>query len=194
MFAEHTKTCQEDSDVGDAFIKEEGRPNLLNDSEKDEGSTRNPVTQDYDPNQRVVSYEQLSILNLVVHPIWIFDYVERRMRWANHAAIEVWNASNLEELQTRSFQEISNAAAHRMDRYIEQFEIGLNVSDQWTLYPTGAATTCHINLSGSKFAEDGDNKHFCYLCEGVPLMKEELIEANSRSRNATTSSRGGSAV
>ena len=136
--------------------------------------------RDYDPEQRIFSCAQLSILNLIVHPIWIFDYVERRMRWANNAGIEMWNASSLKELQDRSFQDISEASAKRMEEYMKQFELGLNVSDQWTNYPKGKATTCHMNVSGVKFHEDGDNKHFCVMCEGIPLVKEELIQANTR--------------
>lgn len=136
--------------------------------------------RDYDPNKRVYRYEQLSVLDLVVHPIWIFDYVERRMRWANQAGLEMWNANSLADLQARSFQEMSDASAKRMEVYMQQFELGINVTDQWTNYPKGKATTCHMNVSGVKFAEDGDRMHFCIMCEGIPLMKEELIQANTR--------------
>ena len=142
--------------------------------------SQNIAPRDYDPQQRVFSCEQLNVLNLIVHPIWIFDYVERRMRWANNAGVEMWNASSLKELQGRSFQDISEASAKRMEEYMKQFELGLNVSDQWTNYPKGKATTCHMNVSGIKFHEDGENKHFCVMCEGIPLVKEELIQANTR--------------
>jgi signal transduction histidine kinase len=67
-----------------------------------------------------------------------------------------------------------------MEEYMQQFELGMNVSDQWTNYPKGKATTCHMNVSGLKFAEDGDKMHFCVMCEGIPLVKEELIQANTR--------------
>jgi signal transduction histidine kinase/ActR/RegA family two-component response regulator len=144
----------------------------------DDSSPSAPLEHDYDPTQRVYSYEQLSVLNLVVHPIWIFDYVERRMRWANNAGLKMWNAQTLEELQMRSFQDISEASAKRMEEYLIQFARGMNVTDQWTNYPNGKATTCHMNVSGIKFSQEED--HFCVMCEGVPLVKEELLHDNLR--------------
>ena len=136
------------------------------------------LERDYDPAKRVYSYEQLQVLNLVVHPIWIFDYVERRMRWANDAGLKLWNATSLEELQGRCFQDISAASSKRMEEYLVQLEHGKNVTDQWTNYPNGKATTCHMNVSGIKFSQDED--HMSLMCEGVPLVKEELLQDNLR--------------
>ncbi len=157
---------------------EESKDDDFYSSDPSHKTTEEKLERDYDPAKRVYSYDQLNVLNLVVHPIWIFDYVERRMRWANQAGLEMWNADTLDELQRRSFQDISSASSKRMEEYLIQFDRGMNVTDQWTNYPNGKATTCHMNVSGIKFSEDED--HMCIMCEGVPLVKEELLQANLR--------------
>lgn len=154
----------------------------MNDNDDGGGDTQGMFPSwDYDPSQRVYSYDELQrIFCLVVHPLWIFDYLEGRMRWANRAGCAVWNAKSLEELQSRSFQDTSSASARRMDGYLAQFERGKHVQDQWTIYPNGKATTIHINLSGIQFAEDGCRRHFCLLCEGVPVVSEALSQESLR--------------
>ncbi|CAB9503765.1 Histidine kinase [Seminavis robusta] len=112
--------------------------------EEEEKSETPP--QAYDP-ERVYTPEQLEVLNVLVHPIWIFDFCDRRMRWANEAGLEMWNASSLEELQNRDFNDISGAAAKRMEDFLVQCDLGLNMTEQWTMYPKGKAVTVHISVS-----------------------------------------------
>lgn len=131
----------------------------------------------YDPS-RVATPEQLEVLNLLVHPFWIFDFVERRMRWANQAGLELFNASSLKELQQRDFQDISAASAKRMEEMLLKFEQGQNITEQWTMYPRGQAKTVHMNVSGIRLSKDDD--HMSIMCEGIPLVKEELLNETLR--------------
>jgi len=141
-------------------------------------------SRDYDPATRVYTLEQLSVLNLVVQPIWIFDYVQRQMRWANPAGLRLFNAATVSELQQRDFSVISAAAAQRMDDFLVQIAQGRNVSDQWTLYPKGEAKTVHMNVSGVRIVDNDDNdnndNHMSLLCEGLPLVRQDLLNNNLR--------------
>ena len=139
----------------------------------------------YDP-RRVVSLEQLQILNLIVDPMWIFDSVERKMRWANDAGVELWNSSSLDELLARDFTDMSTATAMRLDETLMRCQLGQHVVDQWTYYPKGQAKTVHVNLSGVRIEGDraatststpNDDSNLPYMCllnEGVPVVQEEL--------------------
>lgn len=147
-----------------------------------------------DRPRRVYSYKDLEVYNLLVHPIWIFDFIERRMRWANDAGLVMWKAESLQELQERSFQEISDASAKRMREYLRKFERGVvNIPDQWTNYPAGKPKTVHMNVTYIQFKGDCDcrdengsenghvhKRHDCVMCEGIPLVQEDLLNENLR--------------
>jgi hypothetical protein len=45
----------------------------------------------------------LRCMNMLRHPVWVFDGDKKSMYWANRAALEVWNASTLESLLARDF-------------------------------------------------------------------------------------------
>ena len=132
---------------------------------------------DYDP-ERVFSSDQLEVLDILVHPVWIFDSVDRRMRWANTAGLKMWNASTRDDLFSRSFQDMSDSSVKRCEALMIECEKGRNISDEWTLYPKGKAKTVHMNVSGLRLSED-DN-HISLLCEGIPYVKEELLNERTR--------------
>ena len=62
---------------------------------------------------RLYSHNDMEVLNLVSHPIWVFDYVNKKKWWANSAALEFWNARTLEDLTTRSFDDMSETAQRK---------------------------------------------------------------------------------
>lgn len=137
----------------------------------------NKPEQAYEPG-RVCNIAQLETFNLLVHPIWVFDFIELRMRWANHAGQELWNAESLEELQSRDYKDISAASSRRMEEFLVKFDQGQHCFEQWTLYPKGKATTVHMNVSGVRVSDDDD--HMCLLCEAIPVVQEEVMNDNLR--------------
>ena len=100
------------------------------------------------------------------------------MRWANSSGLQLWNAGSVEELQNRDFSEISAASARRMDDAMERIQEGRLWETQWTMYPKGQAKTVHMNVSGIRLSEDDD--HPSLMCEGIPLVKEELVNETLR--------------
>lgn len=179
--AQADSTTVENNAAATRTNEEDSEENI--DRETDSSSPP-PVAMDYDPTTRTYSYAQLDCFNMLVHPIWIFDSVERRMRWANRVGWEMWNAKSLEELQNRNFQDVSASSAKRMEDYLVKLSQGLNVPDQWTLYPKGKAKTVHMNVTAVRFKDDATEKiddHFSLLCEGIPLAKQDLLNQNLRS-------------
>ena len=81
--------------------------------------------------QRCFSYDDLAVLDLLQHPIWIFDTERRSMWWANTAAVALWNADSLEALLARDYaSDMSAATAKRIDSYQEGFRKGECFSEQ----------------------------------------------------------------
>jgi len=125
----------------------------------------------YPPN-RIFCREQLEVLNLLVHPVWIFDLDNRCMRWANDAAVELWNATSLQELLDRNFGDMTEATVTRLTEYRSKFSQGQRICDQWTFYPKGEAKTVHVVGSGVRLSTNEPNPSM--LFEGTPAFKEKL--------------------
>ncbi|KAL3913110.1 MAG: hypothetical protein SGILL_006622 [Bacillariaceae sp.] len=123
----------------------------------------------YHPD-RVFSPEQLEVFDALVHPVWIFDIDNRCMKWSNSAALVLWNASSLEELRKRSFDDMSEATLNRLKEYQCKFEQGQQISDQWTLYPLGQARQLQVHCSGVRL--DPDECSPSMMVEGIPLIKD----------------------
>ncbi len=125
------------------------------------------------PPDRVFSTEQLEVLNILVHPVWVFDITNRCMKWANEAAVELWNANSLQDLLDRDFRaDMSRATATRLETYQARFKRGQRVIDQWTFYPKGEAKTVKMVASGVRLSEDEQNPNMFF--EALPILKGEL--------------------
>lgn len=131
----------------------------------------------YNPN-RVFSTSQLDILEILVHPVWIFDIDNKCMRWANASALEVWNAPSLQELQERDFQDMSEATARRLQEYQCKFQMGQRVTDHWTVFPRGQPKPIQVNCSGVKLNQQQARP--CMLVEGIPLVRDEILNETMR--------------
>jgi signal transduction histidine kinase len=133
---------------------------------------------EYDP-ERVVSLDQMeAVMNLLVHPVWIFDVKDRKMRWGNRAAQELFNAASLEDLQARDFTQMSPSVATRNNQLIQRCGLGLVTVDMWTFYPKGEAKTVRATVSGIRLLDDQTDPavlpHICILSEGVHVEQREL--------------------
>ena len=91
-------------------------------------------------------------------PLWIFDIRRRRMWWANKAALALWNAADLQSLLDRDFAaDMSESTVTRLDRYLQLFQQGDIVTEQWTFYPDGS-TPITVRC----------------VCSGVPIVDGRL--------------------
>ncbi|MEM9011563.1 MAG: response regulator [Pseudomonadota bacterium] len=98
--------------------------------------------------------------------LWVFDMDAQRVVWANRAALKVWAASSIEELQARDLgKDMSASVENRLAQYRADFEAhDSRFSELWTLYPEGRPTTLRVRYSGFRL-EDG---RIAMLCEARP--------------------------
>ena len=117
---------------------------------------------------RIYSKEQLEVFDILVHPVWVFDIDHRQMKWANEAAVALWNAASLSDLLARNFEDMSEATVTRLETYQQRFRNGLNVVDQWTFYPKGEPKTVQVTCSGLRLSAAEPNPSM--FVEGIPVQ------------------------
>ena len=84
--------------------------------------------------ERSYSRDDLQVLDLVDHPVWVFDIMNKCMWWANHEAVSFWNASSLEELLDRDFASDMSETVRKknldtLDRFRRKERVRESVSD-----------------------------------------------------------------
>ncbi|WP_428528359.1 putative bifunctional diguanylate cyclase/phosphodiesterase [Roseibium sp.] len=91
-----------------------------------------------------------SIYDQLETGVWIFDFDEKRIIWANKKALEITGASRLEELRARDMaSDMSHSVDQRLKQYRQDFtQKDVSVSEIWTLYPKGKARVLQVTLSG----------------------------------------------
>jgi len=93
--------------------------------------------------------DDMAVFDLLEHPIYIFDILNKCLWWANAEAVKMWNATSLTELLERDFaSDMSEASKRRMLDYLRKFKKGERVRESWTMYPNGVRTTTKETCSG----------------------------------------------
>lgn len=105
-----------------------------------------------------------SIYDRLDTALWIFDFDEKRIIWANLKALEITAASSLEELRSRDMAtDMSPSVSQRLEQYQQDFcKRDVSFSEIWTLYPKGKARVLQVVMSGIEL-NDG---RMAMLCEG----------------------------
>jgi len=95
-------------------------------------------------------------LAYIKSPVWLFDVDNFRFVWGNSAALELWDASNLNELQNRNLSEDTSLKVRkRLDQYcIDLTSTMSSVSEHWTFYPKGQPTTYECSISAFQSPDD----------------------------------------
>jgi diguanylate cyclase (GGDEF)-like protein len=103
--------------------------------------------------------------------IWIFDFDEKRILWANRKALEITDADSLEELRARDMgTDMSHSVQQRLRQYQQDFtKHDVSFSEIWTLYPKGKAQVLQVVMSGIRL-NDG---RMALLCEGRPHHEQQ---------------------
>jgi len=94
--------------------------------------------------------------------LWVFDLDEKRILWANRAALEVWQAETLEALRDRDLGvDMCPSLERRLAQYRDDFvSHDATFSDLWTLYLEGVPTTMQVVYRGFRL-EDGRTAIHC---------------------------------
>lgn len=116
----------------------------------------------------------LGLLDCLQTPVWVFDIEQERMRYANAAALRLWNAESLDALFQRDWStSLSEASRRRLADYLSRFGHSETISEQWTFYPGGEAISVLCRCSGL-CVEEGRT---AMLVEGI--RSETLADASS---------------
>jgi len=115
----------------------------------------------------------INAFDLLQYPIWIFDIEHLQMWWANQASLYLWNAATRQELASRNFSDVSESTRIRLQSYLQQFEQGKTLSEQWTFYPGGQPVSVRCRCSGIRI----DGGRLAMLVEG--RIETHRIEAET---------------
>ena len=109
-------------------------------------------------------------LDLVLQPVWIYDFDRRRVHWANAAALKMWKAESLRELCRRDMgADMSATVARRLAQYQADFITHAAVfNERWTLYPGGTPVVLNLTYSGHRL----DDGRMAMLSQGKPALDE----------------------
>lgn len=123
---------------------------------------------------------ELSHMNRLKTPAWIFDIDRSRVYWANNAALQVWRAKSMEELASRDMgADMSNSVALRLRQYQEDFiRSDVSFAELWTIYPEGQPVTLRVIYSGIRLP-DGRMAMFCEGLVDVAKTPETLRSAEA---------------
>lgn len=111
-----------------------------------------------DNNHRTFSRSDLDVLNLLQHPVWIFDIPQQSMYWANQSALDtIWKADSLETLLKRDFRsDMTEATNFRLQEHFAKISRGEIVQEQWTFYPNKAQSACTVRVTESAIRIEGN--------------------------------------
>ena len=102
-------------------------------------------------------------------PVWVFDLTVPTILWANAAALELWEARDLAELQARDFSDLTDTTRQRLARALAEIRDGRTCAEQWTFYPKGRPVHLIVNLTGIVLS-DG---RLTTLHEARPVVPEQ---------------------
>ena len=121
-----------------------------------------------------------SLLERLRTPIWVFDIDACRIRFANQAALKLWDSDSQAELCARDMSEgMSPAVAQRLRQYQQDFLLRDAVfTESWTVYPKGKPTTVMVVFSAYEFA-DGRMGMMCEALQETETMPENIRSADA---------------
>jgi diguanylate cyclase (GGDEF)-like protein/PAS domain S-box-containing protein len=137
------------------------------------------------PSLQNISVAELNLFDRLQTPIWIYDIDNLQMWWANNAALHLWNVQNREELLNCDFGSVSESTQIQLQSYLNQFEQGKIIAENWTFYPEGKPVSVRCLCSGVQI-EQG---RMAMLVEGttevVNQIDQEILRAIEALRHTT---------
>ncbi|NVK72270.1 MAG: GGDEF domain-containing protein [Oceanospirillaceae bacterium] len=118
-------------------------------------------------------------------PTFVYRLIDPGFYWANAAAIELWEAQNIEELLSRDCSSDSMTKTW-FESKIELFREGCCVPSRWTIYPNGHPKRVY-DRSSAVLLETGELALFCQMLEDDQDTSDEMSRMYFSSRYSTVS-------
>ncbi len=132
------------------------------------------------PLPKNISVADLIAFDRLQTPVWIYDIQNLQMWWANQAAVHIWNAQSREELLNRNFSDVSESTHIRLQSYLQEFQQGKTITENWTFYPEGKPVSLRCIFSGIPI-EQG---RMAILVEGTTQLINQIDQETLRSIEA----------
>ncbi|MCC5628315.1 PAS domain S-box protein [Nostoc sphaeroides CHAB 2801] len=127
-----------------------------------------------------ISVADLIAFDRLQTPVWIYDIQNLQMWWANQSALHIWNAQSREELLNRNFSDVSESTHTRMQSYLQEFQQGKTITENWTFYPEGKPVSARCLFSGIQI-EQG---RMAMLVEATTEVINQIDQGTLRSIEA----------
>ncbi len=124
---------------------------------------------------------RLRELARVHEPIWVYDFDNACICWANKESLSIWQADSLEELRDRDLtSDMTQTVAKRLQQYQSDFsrDETIQFREIWTLYPNGEPQTVEVLYSSFRL----DDGRMAMMCEA--LLQEKFDNEALRSAEA----------
>ena len=112
--------------------------------------------------------------------LWVYDFDEKHILWANEAALEAWQSRSLDELRSRDLgSDMSASVRLRLNQYRDDFVTrDASFSQLWTLYPHGVPTTMQVVSRGIRLPDER-TALLCEATEAEAIAPETLRSADA---------------
>jgi len=124
---------------------------------------------------------QISVIEKLQQPVWIYDFDNTCVNWANAASLDIWRADSLQELQSRDFSaDMTETVAKRLLQYRTDFlrDEHIQFREMWTVYPNGEPQNMKVVFS-SILLEDGRMGMLCEALSESQLDNDALRSAEA---------------
>ena len=124
---------------------------------------------------------QISVIGKLQQPVWIYDFENTCVYWANASGLDIWQSESLEELQNRDFsKDMTETVANRLLQYRTDFLRNENIQfrEMWTVYPNGEPQNIKVVFS-SIYLEDGRMGMLCEALSESQLDNDALRSAEA---------------
>ncbi|SJZ52356.1 putative bifunctional diguanylate cyclase/phosphodiesterase [Photobacterium toruni] len=108
--------------------------------------------------------DPFSPLYYLQNPIWVFDIDNKKILWANDKSLQLWEATSIEELLDRDFnQDMSAAVAATFLEYQQAFKLNKVIKTWWNFSPKNIDQNTLCLFSGIPV----DNNRMAMLVEVI---------------------------
>jgi diguanylate cyclase (GGDEF)-like protein len=133
----------------------------------------------------ILNRQELASLDRLVSPVWIWDFNQKQLWWANAAALVLWQVESIEELPNEIGDNPFDESLGGIQIDLEQLQQGKTVVKQWTFKAEGEPVSIRCACSGIRI----ESGRMGVLVEGMmEVMKRhdwEMWRSNEVLRQAT---------
>jgi len=131
-------------------------------------------------NTTVATLEKrLAELKRVHQPLWVYDFDDASIVWANAEGLILWQSESVLELSARDLgKDMTQVVTRRLQQYQQDFEhdVSARFTEYWTLYPNGVPQPVEVLFSAFEL-EDGRMSMFCEA-QGFQRLNNDALRSS----------------